>query len=313
MRKYVKHLIDSIPIPNKPTPIDIVLDGGAFAGSLHIGALYYLQKLHKRNIISIQRLSGVSVGSAIALLFKLNSLKMASHIYTIFQDCLRDNLTLDVAFQVIAFMKQLMDKKGVDFYKSLNNNLFISYCDLTTNQHVVISQFDSNFHVCDSVIKSMFIPFLFNGSLSYRNQFIDGFIPHFFHTEPSDKTLGKIHDKPFKKTLFLDLSKFPIQYVCTKYTYDYASTKHKAIDDIHTFFLRHKSTKLCSFVEDWDFLSHLRFKIRSFITFFIIWVFSHLRYFSIQYGIFFQNNKTLLKMQSLLSSVFQIIVRNFLV
>lgn len=301
MRKYVKHLIDSIPIPNKPTHIDIVLDGGAFAGSLHIGALYYLQKLHKRKIISIQRFSGVSVGSAIALLFKLNSLKLASHIYTIFQDCLRDNLTLDVAFQVIAFMKQLMDKKSVDFYKSLNDNLFISYIDLTINQHVVVSQFDSNFHVCDSVIKSMFIPFLFNGSLSYRNQFIDGFIPHFFHNQSP------------KKTLFIDLSKFPIQYVCTKYKFDFSSMKYKAIDDIHAFFLQHKSTKLCTFVEDWDFFSHIRFKIRSLLTFFLIWIFSHLRYFSIQYGLFFQHNKPLLKTQSLLSSIFQIIVRNFLV
>ena len=311
MRKYVKHLIDSIPIPNKPTPIDIVLDGGAFAGSFHIGALYYLQKLDQRKIISIQRLSGVSVGAAIALLFKLHSLKLASRIFSIFQDCLRDNLTLDVAFQIVAFMKQLMDQKGIDFYKSLNDTLFISYSDLVTNQPVVISQFDSNFHVCDSIIKSMFIPFLFNGSLSYRNQFIDGFIPHFFHTEPfNDKPFN---DKPFKKTLFLDLSKFPIQHVCTKYTYDYASTKHKAIDDIHTFFLQHKSTKLCSFVEDWDFLSHLRFKIRSLITLFIIWIFSHLRYFSIQYGLFFQHNKPLIKIQSLISSIFQIIVRNFLV
>jgi len=301
MRKYVKHLIDSIPIPNKPTPIDIVLDGGAFAGSLHIGSLYYLKKLHHKKVISIQRLSGVSIGSAIALLFKLNSLKMAHHIYTIIQNGLRDNLTLDISFQVIAFIKQLMDKKGDDFYKSLNDNLFISFIDLKIKQHVVVSQFDSNFHVCDTVIKSMFIPFFFDGSLSYRNQFIDGITPHFFH------------NKHPTKTLFLDLSKFPIQHVCTKYNYNYSSNKRKSIDDIHSFFFHQKSTKLCTFVEDWNFYSHLRFNIRSLITFFLILFFSHIRYFSIQYCLFFKNNKTLIKVQSFVSSIFQIIVHNFLV
>ena len=103
-RKYIKQLIHSLPITNNlntnnlntnnPIPLDLVLDGGAFAGSLHVGALYYLKQLQKNNIIDIQRLSGVSIGSAIALLFKLNALHLSSHIYKFIQNCFKDNISL---------------------------------------------------------------------------------------------------------------------------------------------------------------------------------------------------------------------------
>lgn len=301
MRKHIKKLIHSLPIPNKPTPIDIVLDGGAFAGSLHVGALYYLKQLRKNNIIDIQRLSGVSVGSAIALLFKLNALHLSSHIYNFIQNCFKDNIRLDVSFQIIAFMKQLMDDKDIHFYKSLNDNFFVSYIDIKLNKHIVVSTYESNFHVCDTIIKSMFIPFLFDGSLSYRNQFIDGITPHVFYNQSP------------KKTLFIDLSQYPVHHFCTKFSYDFLSNKRKAIDDIHSFFTHKKNTYMCSFVENWDFLSQLRFKLRYIFTLSIAFVFSYIHYFSIHYSVFFKNNKSLLKIQSYFSHIFQIVVRNLLV
>lgn len=319
-RKYIKQLIHSLPITNNlntnklntnnlnsnnPIPIDIVLDGGAFAGSLHVGALYYLKQLQKNNIIDIQRLSGVSIGSAIALLFKLNALHLSSHIYKFIQNCFKDNISLDISFQIIAFMKQLMDDKDPHFYKSLNDNFFVSYIDIKLNKHIAVSTYDSNFHVCDTIIKSMFIPFLFDGSISYRNQFIDGITPHFFYNQSP------------KKTLFIDLSQFPVHHFCTKFSYDFSSNKRKAIDDIHSFFTHQKNTPMCSFVENWDFLSQLRFKLRYIFTIAIAFVFSYIHYFynyfSIHYSVFFQNNESLLKIQSYFSHIFQIIVRNLLV
>ena len=304
-RKYIKQLIHSLPIPNKPDPLDIVLDGGAFAGSLHIGALYYLKQLQKNKIITIQRISGVSIGSAIALLFKLNALHLSSHIYKFMQNCFKDNLSLDVSFQIIAFMKQLMDDKDPHFYKSLDDNFFVSYMDIKLNKHIVVSTYDSNFHVCDTIIKSMFIPFVFDGSLSYRNQFVDGITPHFFYNQSP------------KKTLFIDLTQFPIHYICTKFSYDFSSSKRKAIDDIHSFFTHTTITPMCSFVENWDLFSQIRFKLRYILTLSIAFFLSYIQYFYnyyyIHYSSLFQNNKTIIHIQSYFSIIFRIIVRNLLV
>ena len=56
---YVNKLIENLPddIKNRTMPeeIDLVLDGGVFNGSYHVGALYFLKEMERRKYIKINR------------------------------------------------------------------------------------------------------------------------------------------------------------------------------------------------------------------------------------------------------------------
>ena len=54
---------------NKITKINLILEGGAFNGSYHIGALYFLKEMEKKKYIQIHHISATSIGSISALLY----------------------------------------------------------------------------------------------------------------------------------------------------------------------------------------------------------------------------------------------------
>ena len=78
----VTNINHTYPKLHTPKPISIVLDGGGFSGSHIIGALAYLQFLVHDKRITIDRISGVSVGSICAILFRLGRLDIAFKLYT---------------------------------------------------------------------------------------------------------------------------------------------------------------------------------------------------------------------------------------
>ena len=60
---YVNKFIENLPDDSKKLQrIDLVLDGGIFNGSYLIGALYFLREMEKRKYVTIERISGCSVG-----------------------------------------------------------------------------------------------------------------------------------------------------------------------------------------------------------------------------------------------------------
>jgi predicted acylesterase/phospholipase RssA len=63
-----------------------VLDGGVFNGSYHVGALYFLKEMERRNYIKINRISGCSVGSIVAFLYYIDSLDLMPKLYEIINE-----------------------------------------------------------------------------------------------------------------------------------------------------------------------------------------------------------------------------------
>ena len=72
---YINYLINnySNKLTNKfikkSHTFDIVFEAGLFNGSYQMGFLKYIHELEKRHFISVNRLSGSSVGSIIALCY----------------------------------------------------------------------------------------------------------------------------------------------------------------------------------------------------------------------------------------------------
>ena len=87
INEYVNKLIENLPenIKNRvePEEIDLLLDGGVFNGSYHVGALYFLKEMEKRKYIKINRISGCSAGSIVAFLYFIDGLDLMPKLYDI--------------------------------------------------------------------------------------------------------------------------------------------------------------------------------------------------------------------------------------
>ena len=57
INKLIENLPDEIKNRKEPETIDLVLDGGVFNGSYHIGALYFLKEMERRKYIKIRSFS----------------------------------------------------------------------------------------------------------------------------------------------------------------------------------------------------------------------------------------------------------------
>jgi predicted acylesterase/phospholipase RssA len=100
IQTYVDKLFDTLPNnlknANKPLKIDLILEGGAFNGSYLIGALYFLKKLEKNNIIEIKRISGASIGSFVGLLYFIDKLDVVEELYDILLNDFKKKLHLNI-------------------------------------------------------------------------------------------------------------------------------------------------------------------------------------------------------------------------
>lgn len=285
---------------NSNYAIDLVLDGGAFSGSYLIGCMFYLQSLERDNIISIKRVSGTSIGSLLAISYFLDDLDNCEYYYNISAQCFHKNHDLTIIDDILNMLKKKMKlwekQKGDSFYRFVSDKLFVNYFDMTQRKQIVVSQFESNAHICQCIKRSCFVPFIINGDLVCENKYIDGLYPYLFQNHRN--VLGN-------RVLFLQLSSY--YYNCLHIDNEIDNNSERVLTgilDIHQFFLNHgqKSTNICSFVDNWNHVNSFVFNLRVFITHiavFFIYILFILKYkHGFHYFIdmlYSKNNRVLLK------------------
>lgn len=256
INNYVVKLIDNLPddIKNnkKPIHIDLVLDGGLFNGSYLVGALYFLKEMERRNIIKIDRISGCSVGSIVALLYFNDNLDIITQIYEIVNSDFKKTHYLSILKNIKSLLGNKIPENICEIVK---NKLFISYYNVVKNKKRVKCIYNNIDEIINTIIRSSFIPFLIDGNLMYENKYIDGLTPYIFKTKPN------------VKILYLDLfgydklnNLFNIKNEKTNY--------HRILSgllDIHNFFIKQSNTQMCSYVNDW----YLHNKLLNYVKFII--------------------------------------------
>ena len=243
INEYVNKLIENLPdeIKNRTVPeeIDLVLDGGVFNGSYHVGALYFLKEMERRKYIKINRISGCSVGSIVAFLYFIDGLDLMTKLYDIISNEFKNKMQLSCLKEIKKHIEERIPK---DILEKVNNKLFISYNNIKTGKKKIKSSYKSVDDIINTVIKSSYIPYLIDGNLLYENKYIDGMIPFIFK-----ERLNKI--------LYLDL------YGSDKvgYLFNVKNEKtnfHRILSgllDIHGFYIKQCNTSMCSYVNDWNY------------------------------------------------------------
>ena len=243
INEYVIKLIENLPddIKNVKAPIkmDLILDGGIFNGSYHVGALYFLKEMENRKYIKIERISGCSVGSIVGFLYFIDSLDLMPKLYDLINKEFRQTYNLKF---ITKLKKHLSGHIPSDICERVNGRFYITYNNIKKGTKPVKSVYKDVDDIINTIIKSSYLPYLIDGNVLYENKYIDGIIPFIFKERE-------------KKVLYLDLfgSDKLGNLLNVK---NEKSNYHRILSgllDIHSFFIKKSNTPMCSYVNDWSY------------------------------------------------------------
>ena len=237
--KLIENLPDDIKNVNEPIKMDVVLDGGIFNGSYHVGALYFLKEMEKRKYIKIERISGCSVGSIVGFLYFIDSLDLMPKLYDLINKEFRQTYNLKL---ITELKKHLSEHIPSDICERVNGRLYITYNNIKKGTKPVKSVYKDSDDIINTIIKSSYIPYLIDGNILYENKSVDGITPFIFKERE-------------KKILYLDLfgSDKLGNLLNVK---NEKSNYHRILSgllDIHSFFIKKSNTPMCSYVNDWSY------------------------------------------------------------
>ena len=237
--KLIENLPDDIKNVNEPIKMDVVLDGGIFNGSYHVGALYFLKEMENRKYIKIERISGCSVGSIVGFLYFIDSLDLMPKLYDLINKEFRQTYNLKL---ITELKKHLSERIPSDICERVNGRLYITYNNIKKGTKPVKSVYKDVDDIINTIIKSSYIPYLIDGNVLYENKSIDGITPFIFKER-------------VKKVLYLDLfgSDKLGNLLNVK---NEKSNYHRILSgllDIHSFFIKQSNTPMCSYVNDWTY------------------------------------------------------------
>ena len=261
-------LLENLPkeyTNNKINKINLILEGGAFNGSYHVGALYFLKEMEKKKYIQIQNISATSIGSIAALLFYSNLLDESLQTHTLLKSIYKKTKTLNA---IPTFLNQIREKIPENLLSSLNGKLYISYYNIKKGCKIIKSKYKNIDDLFTTIQRSCFVPFFINGQMTIDNKYIDGLTPYIFSNNKykclNISLLG--NDKLFQMFIIKNEN----------------TNIHKILTgllDIHLFITKKKSTQMCSYICDHTIIQksyYMSLIIIEKIMIFILFLYYHL-------------------------------------
>jgi predicted acylesterase/phospholipase RssA len=160
----IDKLIDNISfLKNKQREkINLILDSGLFNGSYLIGSLYFLKQLEKKQYVKIDKISGCSIGSIVAVLYYADLLDSFNDIYTIGVDeLIKNNI-----FNINIIINLLKEKLPNNICNIVNKKLYICYYDLKKRKKIVRSKYKNMDDIIETIKRSCCFPLLLNNNVT---------------------------------------------------------------------------------------------------------------------------------------------------
>lgn len=251
VKQISKQYIDQhIKINNKPLKTDIVFEGGLFNGSYQLGFLNYIKKLETNNLVKVNRISGCSIGSIIAL-FYFSDVSLSDSIDFVTNNIynhVKKYYNINVFDKLFTFFKQTFPS---NILEQINGRFFISYYDIVKCKQYIKSKYTSIDDLFETIRRSCSIPFVIDKSIFYKDKYIDGLYPYMF--------------KPTKDIKIINLNIINRQKLNNWMSIKNEKTNiHRVIDgiiDTHTFFSTNFSSNMCSYVNDWNIINSIKYYI----------------------------------------------------
>ena len=277
LRQYINALSVNIKIEKEPIQLNLIFDSGAVNGLMGIGAALYLQHLEKIKYIKVNKISGCSIGSLIAVWFACGcSDTMYEEIDRLFL-YYKTHKNFFIFEKIVTKIIEQLFATDEEVSTKLNDLLYINYYDTKKGKQCVISKFKDRQHLIQCILRSSHIPFLTNSSHKFEDRYVDGIAPYIFEDTESKVTESKL-SKP--KNLFIKLIQFtsPLESLNIKNEKNIYSRLIRGVVDTNEFFLN-GSVKLCSYV---SYTTKIHLFLRQYFVIFILYL--------IELFIFFKKN-----------------------
>jgi hypothetical protein len=256
LQTYINNLVDTIPKEHiktqikrkgKPLKVDIVFEAGLFNGSYQLGFLNYIKRMEAKNIITVNRVSGSSIGSVISLFYFMDiSLSesidfVTNNIYS----HIKKYYNINVFDQFFIYFKQNIP---TNFLEKVNGRYFITYYDVEKCKQYVKSKYSSIEDIFETIRRSCSVPFVIDRSILYKGKYLDGLYPYMFKPNKDIKiiNLNIINTQKIKNVISIKNEKTNV---------------HRVVDgiiDTHTFFSTNFSSNMCSYVNEWNIINIAR-------------------------------------------------------
>ena len=249
----IKNLIYNYPKQKECKIIDLILESGAANGSYHLGCVMYLFGLEQKNIIKIDRISGSSIGSIIALYYFTNTLDEFFKDYQKLRECFKQNLNVKILKDLLKNKISLIDDKTFNLIKT---KLYIVYHSINNREQIIKTNFKDKEDLYHSILKSSHIPYITDGNYFYEHdndKFFDGGIPYIFPERNSDNNIVYVSiNNLYNLNGFFSVKKEKNNY----------GRFLKGALDAHQLFLYNKRGIFCSYINNWNIFDYfiLRFK-----------------------------------------------------
>lgn len=305
---YITKLYNELKIKKnqkKKKNIHVVLEGGGFSGAYEIGVMLFLQYLEKKEDIQIQKISGVSIGSIVGLLYLTNKLHYYDKYYSKIRDDWYNNHEME---SLCKFIKKIVYSiSDEEFEKIKKDKFYVSYYNLQSKQHITKSHFVNKNDLYTTLMKSTHMPFLKSKYITYNDNtnksYIDGMYPYIF-THKDNSTHENKNERT--KILYVSINQIQKLHNCidTRNEKDCFSRILHGIIYCFDLFKYKKSNEYCSFVNEWSILDITFYRVKQFmlvILMYEIYLFDKLTKFILPY----------IKNIALLKSIYIIIMNYF--
>ena len=254
---YIKTLINNVNIENIPKDIDIIFDGGAFNGGMGFGIAVYLKELEITHNIKVRRVSGCSIGSIIALSYLIDLKYDINDVFI--STCKNFKKTFNLSV-FKTHVKKIIYDNLTDDLSSINNKLYITYYDAINYEHIMVCEYENREHLLECLMRSCHIPYITSTVFKYDNKYIDGVAPYIFRDGERDVLfINMVTYKNYRRTLNIKNE----QHINERMII--------GVNDINNFFTMGKSD-MCSYYENWSYISILILRLRLLIVFIILWI-----------------------------------------
>lgn len=252
----IKNLIDNYPKQESCKVIDLVLESGAANGSYHLGCMMYLQGLEQKKIIKIDRISGSSIGSIIAIYYFTDTLSEFFCDYKKLRNCFKEHLNVNILKTILEKKINQIDTRTFNIIKS---KLYVVFHSIKEKQQITKTNFKDKDDLLYSILKSSHIPYIINGNYFFEyndDKFFDGGIPYIFPERNSETNIVYISiNNLYNLSGIISVKKEKNNY----------GRFLKGALDAHQLFLYDKKGVFCSYVNKWNIFDYFILRIKQII------------------------------------------------
>jgi hypothetical protein len=268
MQEYIKALILNVDHSKLKKEINLIFDGGAFNGGFAAGVAMYIKCMEQHGLVKINKLSGCSIGSVIALWYACGCNASVVNLFEETTTSFQDTMDLrELQKNIKAFVHSLFPSGDVS---TLKDKLYINFYDTHKHKQKVVSTFKNVEHLIDCILQSCHIPYIIDGNARYNERYIDGILPYIF-TGTAGAGTGTGTGTGTSDSLFIKLITL---HKCTRAMVVKCETNiHyrllSGVADANEFFTT-GSSDMCSYVSQWSYFNILQIRSREMIVIFII-------------------------------------------